>query len=81
MSRELGIHPEIIQEKINLVKDVSKNWESYCDKNKMTEEDKLKVGNAISLGLDRKEYDNTLKNEKILEKKLVFNPPKLKPQI
>lgn len=81
MSRELGIHPEIIQEKINLVKDVSKNWESYCDKNKMTEEDKLKVGNAISLGLDRKEYDNTLKNEKVLEKKLVFNPPKLKPQI
>lgn len=81
MSRELGVHADIIQEKINLVKDVSKNWESYCDKNKMSEEDKIKVGNAISLGLNRKEYEMTVKNENNLDKKLVFNPPKLKPQI
>mgnify|MGYP000544144547 FL=1 len=47
----------------------------------MTEEDKIKVGNAISLGLNRKEYEMTVKNENTLDKKLVFNPPKLKPQI
>lgn len=79
MSRELGVSTEIIQEKIDLVKSVSNNWESYCDKNGMTEEDKLKVGNAVSLGLNRKEYNHKLEVKNQLDKKLVFNVPKLKP--
>jgi serine/threonine-protein kinase HipA len=79
MSRELKISSDIIQEKIDLVKSVSSNWEFYCDKNGMTEEDKIKIGNAIHLGLHRKEYNNNLKVKNQLEKKFIFVPPKLKP--
>lgn len=79
MSKELGVSSDIIQEKINLVKGVSDNWETYCDKNSMTEEDKIKVGNAISLGLNRKEYTYQLENKNKIDNKFIFIPPKLKP--
>ena len=77
MSKELGIAPEIIQDKIDNTKKIVTNWEKYCDNNGMSQEDKNKVGNAMSLGLNRKEYDNTLSNKN--NNKIVFVPPKLKP--
>lgn len=64
LAKELGIKLEVIEEKIKIAKKVSNNWESYCDKNGMSEKDKLKVGNAISLGKSRKEYTKTLDVEK-----------------
>lgn len=81
MSEELGITTNIIEQQIQIVKPVLENWEYYCDKNAMTSEDKLKVGNAVHLGLNRKDYtpsnslDKKLKKNKIL----TIDPPKLKP--
>lgn len=81
MSQELGVKPHIVEQQISKVKPVLQNWESYCDKNSMTVEDKSKVGNAVHLGMNRKEYDpsNNLKHDIKKEKTIMFMPPKLKP--
>lgn len=63
LSNELGIKEHIISDKINKIIPVLNNWESYCDKNGMTIEDKNKIGNAINLGLNRKEYTPKIINK------------------
>lgn len=81
MSQELSIKPHIIERQIAKVKPVLENWESYCDKNGMSHDDKMKIGNAVSLGLDKKEYSvsKKLDNKPLLNNNLLHEPPKLKP--
>lgn len=57
LASELGVSDTLIQKHIEKVKSVARNWESYCDKVGMIPEDKLKIANAISLGLHRREME------------------------
>lgn len=79
MSSELNVKPHIIEQQLNKVKKVLYNWENYCDKYHMSEEDKEKIGNAISLGLTRQEYDVNLKKKLQKKKENAIEYPKLKP--
>jgi len=67
MSKELNVEEGLIIQQIKKVKPVVENWENYCQKYDMSEEDSLKIGNAVSLGTRRRE----------LEKKLSIQSPKL----
>lgn len=60
MSKELGIHQDIIEDKINTTMNVVDRWEDYCDKYGMSANDKQKVGNAVTLGMYRQELKKTL---------------------
>lgn len=73
MSKELGIKQDIILGKIEHAKKVISNWEFYCDNNHMSDKDKLKIRNAISLGLNRKNAEYELKVQKTIN-----HVPKLK---
>lgn len=55
MAKELGVDSDIIYAQIQKVFEVTENWEAYCDKYGMSAEDKIKIGNAVMLGLFRKE--------------------------
>lgn len=76
LSEELNVGKDLVEEKINNAFKVLEKWEDYCDKNKMTSEDKLRVGNAISLGLYRQELT---KESVLVEKPKIINAPKLTP--
>lgn len=78
MSKELGVKSHIIEEQAEKVKKVLYNWEAYCEKYNMKDEDKEKIGNAISLGLTRQEYDLKLKNKIILQNQQKLDAFKLK---
>jgi hypothetical protein len=60
MSKELGVHKDIIEDKVNTTIKVVEKWEEYCDKYSMSAQDKLKVGNAVNLGMHRQELKKTL---------------------
>lgn len=55
MSNELLVSPDLIETQMKIVKKVADKWENYCDNNNMTPQDKIKIGNAVNLGLNRKE--------------------------
>lgn len=76
MAKELSVSEEIIFNQLNRVKPVIDNWEKYCEQQELTEEDKLKIGNAISLGSKRKEY--RIEHSINLQNKI--QAPKLKPK-
>jgi serine/threonine-protein kinase HipA len=78
MSKELGVKEDIIETQLDKVKNVLYNWESYCTKYNLSYEDKLKVGNAISLGLTRQEYNMDLENKILLQDKKTISYPALK---
>lgn len=82
LSQEHNVKPHLIEDKLNIAKKVLNNWEDYCDKNNMTHEDKMKVGNSVSLGLNRKEleYKNTKEHELTQNKKFRIDTQKLKPK-
>lgn len=80
LSKELGVKPHLIENKLNIAKTVLNNWESYCDNNSMTHEDKIKVGNAVSLGLNRKELENKTTFNLNKTKSYHIDFPKLKPK-
>lgn len=79
MSKELQVTPEIVYNKIQQVKAVSDNWESYCDKAQVSEEDKVKIGNAVSLGRKRVEINKKLRNK--IQVKSPQITPKLTPNL
>lgn len=81
MADELGISTDIVAEKISKVRPVLCNWEIYCDNNNMIEEDKIKIGSAVELGLNRTEYipKKTLQQKLKNKKRLILQPPKLTP--
>lgn len=79
MSKELGVNKEIINKKINQIFKVVENWEFYCDKYNVSELDKEKIGNAVTLGLFRTEL--VKKNRiSISNKNNLVNYPKLTPK-
>ncbi len=57
MAKELGVNRFLVESQLAKVKSVAQKWENYCDNVQMSEEDKQKVGNAVSLGMTRKEMD------------------------
>lgn len=79
MSKELNISTDIIEEQILKVKKVLYNWESYCDKYSMTDDDREKIGSAISLGLHRQQYKLQNKNNLNLKNQPILEYPKYKP--
>lgn len=79
MAQEHGVKPHLIEEKLEIVKKVINKWEDYCDKAGMTAEDKMKIGNAVSLGLNRKELEH--KKDLLNNKKFHIDIPKPKPKI
>lgn len=78
MAKSFGVSPDIISKQVEKTKNILNNWESYCDKYSLNLEDKLKIGNAISLGLNRKELNKDLllqqKNENKMKKFPKFKP-------
>jgi hypothetical protein len=79
MSESFNIKPEIIEEQLEKVKQVLYNWEFYCNKYDMNDDDREKIAAAISLGLHRDQHKITLKNKNKISNNLKFNGPKLKP--
>ena len=73
MASELGVSKFTVESKLYRVKEVAQRWEEYCDRAKVSDEDKVKIGNAVSLGLNKKELEH-----KITVK--VDNSLKLKPK-
>lgn len=61
MAKELKVSPDLVHDKIQQVKNVSNHWEKYCDQSQMSEEDKAKIGNAVSLGRKRAEMKRNFK--------------------
>lgn len=78
LSNELQIEASTIEKKLKTVKEVTSNWESYCNKVGMNKEDQNKIGNAISLGKTRQEYNNNLVKEQERNIINVLNIPKPK---
>lgn len=76
LSKELNLDKDLVEKKINKTISVLNNWEGYCNKNGMSEQDISRIGNAVSLGMHRKEYSpkitKTISNKPTL--------PKLKPK-
>jgi hypothetical protein len=60
MSKELGVHKDIIEGKVNSTMKVVERWEEYCEKYEVSAEDKLKIGNAVTLGMHRQELKKEL---------------------
>ena len=71
LSKEFNLDIDLITEKIEKVISVAKNWESYCDKYDLSSEDKLKIGQAVNLGLYRKDLDVHIENKILKSKKLI----------
>lgn len=75
LSQEFNISDEIIYEQRQKVLSVTEKWEDYCDQYEMSEEDKAKIANAVSLGRRRKDANYQAKKQ--LELK---HYPKLQPK-
>lgn len=60
MSKELGFDKDIIEEKIDLTVKVVERWEEYCEKHNVISQDKLKIGNAVNLGMHRQDLKKKL---------------------
>ncbi len=67
---------EAVEEKIINTFNILENWESYCDKYQMNEEDKELIGNAIMYGLYKKKFS---KNYNLKNRVNLKNIPKLTP--
>ncbi len=78
IAKELNVDKDIVSSQIEITQNVLSNWESYCDKYQLSQEDKNKIGNAISLGKRRKDYEIEMKKEKTIQATL--NIPKLRPK-
>lgn len=63
MSKEFGVDADAIRERVEKLKSILMNWEGYCDKYGMSADDKLKIGNAVSLGLSREERNIDISSE------------------
>lgn len=68
MALDLGVDLATVQMQVEKVRRVANQWEFFCDKNKMNSNDKQLIANAISLGLNRRNYENTNKITPIIGK-------------
>lgn len=81
--KKYSIDKKIINENIDRIIGVMENWEEYCDKNNMSEEDKVKFCNALNIGLYKK-HNKILKPKskiEIVNKKESSKPKPLKKQV
>jgi hypothetical protein len=69
MSVEYGINYDLLRNKVDHIKKVLLNWESYCDKYGMSYEDKELIAKSISLGLNGGKRDIKIKEIKKIEVK------------
>ncbi len=75
-SKTYNVNMDWVYETIKKIFNVLENWEYYCDKYNMSETDKLKIGNAITLGLYKQSINQKNKSQLFIKKTLA---PKLTP--
>jgi hypothetical protein len=63
LGKQTGADLEIINKQRKKVIDTAEKWEDFCDAAGMTSEDKVKIGAAINLGLNRVEIEHKIKLE------------------
>lgn len=76
LSNELNVSTDMVENKLIIAKEVSNRWEDFCDNIGVSPEDKNLIGNAMSLGRDRKDYE--IKNILEINKKINISKPKPK---
>ncbi len=75
-SKKYNLSYETIEKQINNIFNILENWETYCERYEVSEEDKEKIGNSIMYGLYRKKL---IKNNRLKTEVNLKNIPKLTP--
>ena len=63
LSNQTGVDIDVIDRARQKVIKVVENWETFCDAANMSSDDKLKIGAAVNLGLNRVEVEHRIKTD------------------